>query len=72
MSFWKSRKRESLKFYVCFKCNVPTTGDIHCVSCRTYIEAMDRKKIEEAEAKEELKRRSWIKVRDKFLEDNNL
>lgn len=53
--------------YVCPKCNSPTYGKLLCVKCNEYVRIVDEQKKSEIEAKEELKRRNWVKIRDDFL-----
>ena len=70
MWFEKTLKRFR-KNSVCNKCNAPIQGNLLCEQCKEYVDAMEIKRKKEVEAKEELKRRSWIQTRDDFLKNKN-
>lgn len=53
----------------CEKCNEKTFGKILCEKCQRYVDYIEQRKVAEELAKEELKRRAWVKTRDAFLED---
>lgn len=55
----------------CEKCNCVSNGNLLCEKCQEYIDDMEIKKEGEVQAKEDLRRRNWIEVRDKFLENKN-
>jgi len=56
------------KTEVCPKCHDATGGERLCFNCREYNRIIEKQKKREAEAKEDLKRRNWIRIRDEFLE----
>ena len=59
------------KNYICPKCNGETYGEEFCKECTQYVRIVDKQKKLEIEAKEDLKRRNWIKIRDEFLNNQN-
>jgi hypothetical protein len=65
--FQKIFKRNS----ICNKCNSPSNGKPLCEKCQEYVDYVNMKNEEEAKNKEELKRRSWVKIRDDFLNSKN-
>ena len=56
---------------VCPKCNCETYGEKFCLKCSEYVRIVEKQKALEVEAKEDLKRRNWIKLRDEFLKNQN-
>ena len=71
MWFKKLTQRFFKRNSICNKCNSPTQGKVYCDKCQEYIDCMELKKNEEINAKEELKRRNWIRTRNEFLNNKN-
>ena len=71
MTFFKKIKDIFRKNYVCHKCGDLTDGKDLCEKCTKYFEVTKRQKVLEICAKEEMKRRNWIKIRDDFLKNQD-
>ena len=56
---------------ICDKCNAPSQGNKLCEKCQEYVDYVEMKKKNDIQVKKELKRRSWIKTRDEFLNNEN-
>ena len=71
MNILKKIIKKFKKNYICPKCNDPTYGEDLCSLCREYNRLTRLQQKMDAEAKEDLKRRDWIKHRNIFLKENN-
>lgn len=59
------------KNYVCYKCDSSTYGEKLCSKCNEYVRIVEAQRKLEIEAKEDLKRRNWIRIRDDFLDSQD-
>ena len=71
MNWFKKIMKRFQKNYICPRCNELTYGNELCLLCTKYENITQRQQMMDAKAKDELKRRDWIRHRNEFLENND-
>ena len=71
MKLFDKIKRFFKRNKVCPKCDAETYGKKFCIKCQEYIMITEEQKNKDIKAKDDLRRRNWIRVRDEFLKEVN-